>query len=324
MAITLRNNRQRGALGLDIDDGYAAATLVESGRVTRLASIDLPAGLVQDGEVGDVDGLSRVLKDFFKAERLPQNVRLGVGNQLTSVRRLDLPRIENRNELAAAVRFQAADAIAMPLDEAVLDFQVTDEVANPDGGARMHVTVAAARTSMVTKLADAVEKAGLKPEGIDLDAFAIVRMYGDVGAEGHVAAGDDEATDAIGLPARVYCHLAGVTSLAIAIGQTCLFTRSLAASWSGDADDLAATLADEIRLSTDYYMAQPGAQPPYELILSGPGSARAGLADALGERTGMPAVVADPLGALDRAPDLPSAGVERHTVAAGLAIGAQA
>ncbi len=313
MGISLRKTSQRGALGLDIDDGYLAAAQVENGRVTRIASQELPSGLVHEGEVADVDGLSHQLKEFFKAERLPQQVRLGVGNQLTSVRRLDLPRIEDPTELAAAVRFQAADAIAMPLDQATLDFQVTEETPGVDGSsARMQVTVAAARTEMVSKLADAVQKAGLKPAGIDLDAFAIVRMYGTEPAEGELP------------PARVYCHLAGVTSLAIAVGRSCLFTRSLASRWEGDADDVATTLADEIRLSTDYYMAQPGAQPPHELILSGPGAARERLADSLGERTGMPAVVADPLGALARDPDLLLDHVERHTVAAGLAFGAAA
>lgn len=311
MALNFGKTRQRGALGLDIDDGYVAAAVVDGDRVTRLASAELPAGLVQEGEVSDVDGLAAALKDFVKAERLPQHVRLGVGNQLTTVRRLDLPRIEDERELDAAVRFQASEAIAMSLDQATLDFQVTDETPGADGeGPRMQVTVAAARTEMVTKLADAVQRAGLKADGIDLDAFAIVRMLST-----GTAGGADE-------PARVYCHLAGVTSLAIAIGPACLFTRSLATRWTGDVDDVAAALADEVRMSTDYYMAQPGARPPHELVLSGPGAARDGLAAALGERIGLAALVAEPLGPLTADPGVGADDLERHTVAAGLAMGA--
>ena len=47
----------------------------------------------------------------------------------------------------------------------------------------------------------------------DLNAFALVR------ALGHGAPDDG---------ARVYCHLGGITNLAIAVGQSCLFTRPLA------------------------------------------------------------------------------------------------
>ena len=37
-----------------------------------------------------------------------------------------MPRIEDESELETAIRFQAADQIAMPLDNAVLDWQVLD------------------------------------------------------------------------------------------------------------------------------------------------------------------------------------------------------
>jgi Tfp pilus assembly PilM family ATPase len=75
-------------------------------------------------------------------------------------------------------------------------------------------------------------------------------------------------------------------------------------------------------MSTDYYMAQPGAQPPHELVLSGPGATRDGLATTLGERMGLTALVAEPLGPLTADPGVSANNLERHTVAAGLAMGA--
>ncbi len=70
----------------------------------------------------------------------------------------------------------------------------------------------------------------------------------------------------------MYCHLAGVSNLAIAVGSTCFFTRPLSAVW--DDDDAGSQLADEIRLSIDYYMTQPQAKPVGEVVLSGPGLGR--------------------------------------------------
>ena len=307
MSLSLRKNSSGGTVGLDIDGRYLAAAQVEGGRVVRAASLELPQGLVNDGEVVDRARLAEALKDFVTEAGLPKSVRLGVANQQIVVRVVELPRIEDEKQRDAAVRFQAAEAIAMPLDEAVLDHQVAGYSEAPDGTPRMQVVVVAARRSMIEALLGAAKEAGLKPEGIDLDAFALVRTLATASA----ATPDDSA--------RVFCHLGGVTNLAIAVGTACLFTRPLAAVW--DEEDAAARLADEIRLSIDYYMTQGQARPVGEVVLSGPGSTNDELVESLGIHLGLPTTVAAPLGILD-----PSAvaGEDPHrlTVAAGLALGA--
>ena len=61
MSLSLRKNSSGGTVGLDIDGRYLAAAQVESGRVLRGASLELPEGLVRDGEVVDRDGLADAL-----------------------------------------------------------------------------------------------------------------------------------------------------------------------------------------------------------------------------------------------------------------------
>ena len=260
MAFSLRKNSDRGGVGLDIDGRYLAAAQVDGGRVVRAASRELPDGLFRDGEVVNADQLADALKDFASEADLPKNVRLGVANQQIVVRHIELPRIEDATQRDAAVRFQAAEAIAMPLDEAVLDHQVVGYTTAPDGSPRMQVVIVAARSSMVEGLLDAAKKAGLRPEGIDLDAFALIRT---------LAAGPRRR------PTRTRASTAtsrASRNLAIAVGPTCYFTRPLAAVW--DDDDAGSRLADEIRLSIDYYMTQPQARPVGDVVLSGPGSVR--------------------------------------------------
>src|SRR5262245_50098667 len=309
MALSLRKTSDRGSVGLSIDGRFLAAAHVDGSKVVRAASVELPAGLVTDGEVVDPDGLAQAIKAFAADAELPKNVRLGVTNQQIVVRVIDLPPIENEKEREAAVRFQAAEAIAMPLDEAVLDHQVAGYGQAPDGSRRMQVVLVAARRSMIEKLLQAVKGAGLKPEGIDLDAFALVRTLVRGGS-------DDEQT------ARVLCHLGGVTNLAVAVGTTCFFTRPLSAVY--DDEDAGARVADEIRLSIDYYMTQPQAKPVGEVILSGPGSRDEELVESLALHLGLPVSVAAPLGVLDGSALAPSEDPHRYTVAAGLAIGAVA
>src|SRR5918997_4061027 len=175
MKVSLRKNPSGGSIGLDIDGRYLAAAQVGHGRVLHAASQELPAGLVQDGEVVNRDALAEALKDFVQTAGLPKSVRIGVANQQIVVRVIELPRIEDSKQRDAAIRFQAADAIAMPLDEAVLDHQVASYTEAPDGSARMQVVLVAARRSMIEAVLDAAKKAGLKPEGVGLDAFALVR-----------------------------------------------------------------------------------------------------------------------------------------------------
>jgi type IV pilus assembly protein PilM len=311
MALSLGKNSNRGTVGLDLDGGFLSAVQTGGDGVVRAASMDLAPGIISDGEVTDVTALTEALKEFFKNNNLPRRVRLGVSNQQIVVRHLELPKIDDDRELEAAVRFQAAEAIAMPIDQVVLDHHVLGEVTTPEGAARLRVVVVAARESMISRVIEAVRGAGLKPEGIDLNAFALVR------ALAHPA--DTAET------ARVYCHLGGITNLAIALGSTCLFTRPLSTAWDVQEDEnIAGALAEEIRLSIDFYMAQPEARWVGEVVLSGPGARRPGLSDELAGLIEMPVTVAEPLGML-QATNLP-AGEDpyRHTVATGLALGALA
>jgi type IV pilus assembly protein PilM len=313
MAFSLRKSSQAGSVGLDIDGRYLAAAQVVDGRVTRGASQNLPEGLVRDGEVVDVQALGQHLKSFAAATGMPRNVRLGVVNQQIVVRVVELPRIEDDNQRDAAVRFQASEAIAMPLDEAVLDHQVAGFTTAHDGTPRMQVVLVAARRKMIDSLLEAVKAAGLKVDGIDLDAFALVRA---------LAPSSDSDSDEPQEEARVFCHLAGVTNLAIAVGSTCYFTRPLSAVW--DDEDAGSQLADEIRLSIDYYMTQPQAKPVGEVVLSGPGSAEPNLPENLEAHLGIPVRVPAPLGRIDASSLGPTEDPNRYTVAAGLSLGAAA
>ena len=134
MMFSLRKNSDRGGVGLDIDGRYLAAAQVDGGRVVRGASQELPDGLVRDGEVVDPDGLA----DALKSLRAPRpGCRRRSGSESRTSRSWfawsSCPASRTRSSATLAVRFQAAEAIAMPLDEAVLDHQVAGYTTAPDG-----------------------------------------------------------------------------------------------------------------------------------------------------------------------------------------------
>ena len=117
----------------------AASPRPRSASTARSASLGygvapLPSGAVRDGEVADPDALGDAIKALFAEHKFPREVRIGIANQKVAVRSIRLPRIENRDELEAAIRFSAQDHIPMPLDRAVLDWQVIPTV----NGERRH------------------------------------------------------------------------------------------------------------------------------------------------------------------------------------------
>jgi type IV pilus assembly protein PilM len=330
-------------VGLDLDPSHiAAAEVVVNGHIAvqRAAVAPLRPGILRDGEVSDPGALAEALKAFFAEHGLPTRVRLGIANQRIVVRTIDLPPLTDEKALAAAVRVQAPDHIPMPMDEAVLDFQPLGIVETPQGP-RARVVIVAVRREMVQRLAEAAAEAGLRVEGIDLSAFAMVRALEPAPADS----------------AQLYISVAGLVNVAVANEAGVLFTRAAAgglgqmaetlserraltleharqwmghvglatplAEVEGDPEVVAATravleegvhqVADTVRNSLNFYRMQDSAQSVEQAVLCGPALEIAGFAERLGELLRLPVAS----GLVDASGHEAAA---RLTVAAGLAV----
>jgi type IV pilus assembly protein PilM len=216
-------------VGLDIQPGYVSAVQARvngSILVQRAAGAPLPPDTVREGEVIDEHALAETLKEMFHDSRLDKRVRVGIANQRTVLRTLEMPPIPDGKELATAVRFQAEDQVPMPLDNAVLDYHALGVIDTPSGP-RMRVIVVAAQRDMVERLISAVRAAGLRPEGVDLSAFALIRSL-------HRASEDEESSRVL------YLNVGGLTNMAIAEGTVCRFTRVV----GGGLESMAAAIAE--------------------------------------------------------------------------------
>jgi type IV pilus assembly protein PilM len=337
--------RTKNFTGVDIDpSGITAAGVAVNGRITvrEAAFAPLEPGIVRDGEVVDTEALSDALRTLFRENKgLGKRVRVGVANSKIVVRPLELPYLSDPKELEAAVRFHAHDQLPMPIDQAVVDFQPLEVVQGADSR-QQRLLLVAARRDMVANVVDAVRGAGLRPEGVDLSAFAMIRALHRGGQDEHV----------------LFLAVGGLTNLAVAKGTTCLFTRASgggsealaielaetcqltldhARGWlehvglldavetvEGDADIVAAArrvlldgarrIAAEVRNSLDFHLAQGGNAVVERAVLAGPASAIPGFDVALASELGLPVTI----GHVDGAPSGLEAG--RLAVAAGLAV----
>jgi type IV pilus assembly protein PilM len=227
LSLPAKRQRTRRLVGLDIEPGaihVAEATHGPGGRlvVERSAMRALEPGVVRDGEIVDAEALSEALKSLWDEHGFDRRVRVGIANQRVVVRTMDLPPITDPKDLAQAVRFQAPAEVPIPLDQAVLDHVSLGVVETPNGP-RTRVVLVAARRELIEKVLTVVTSAGLRPEGIDLSAFALVRSMAER-TEEPVA----------------YLSLGGTVNLAVGRGGHCLFTRVI----GGGLETMAMELAE--------------------------------------------------------------------------------
>jgi type IV pilus assembly protein PilM len=284
--------KSKGVVGLDVEVGsIAAAEVVTNGTsaVTKFGIAPLESGIYGEGEVSDPEALGDVLKELFAQNKLSKTVRVGLASQRAAVRTLRLPLIEGRSELETAVRFQAQDHIPMPLEQAVLDWQVVGHPTGENGERQVEVVAVAARRDMLGGLMQALHRAALRPVGIDLSAFGMIRALarethrpvqpGDyVDAPGYGPASYEERMNAYGAgedpasesgpqaaSAKLYCNLGDVTNLAVAREGSCLFTRVSPFGIEG----IAQKLAERRRLSLEHarqWLVHVGLERPVETI----------------------------------------------------------
>jgi type IV pilus assembly protein PilM len=330
----LKSKKIEDVVGLDIEAGSIAATELSANgtvEIKRAAVEPLPPKVFGEGEVIDPAALATSLKSLFTANKFSKQVRLGVGNQRIVVRTLRLPAIEDPKQLDAAIRFQAQEQMPMPLDQAVLEHHVVGGVPGEDGAPpQIDVAVVAARRSMIASFLDPLRRAGLEPVGVDVAAFGMIRAL--AGAVAPVEEGRSQPETVLFCNVGDIANLAvargraclftrvshsGLEALAARLASARGLSYDHATQWlyhvglelpleqlEGDPETVAEArraleegvsgLIDDLRLSLDYYSAQDAAVPVERIVLSGPGSVVAGLADRVEQGLGMQVLAQSP------------------------------
>jgi type IV pilus assembly protein PilM len=324
---------QKKLVGLKIGASQIAAARVTnngSAELLQVARDPLASGVVVNGEVRDADALAEALKEFFKRHKLPRrNVRLGIASNRIGVRTFDVAGVADDKQLANAVQFRAQETLPIPLEDAVLDYQVLGEAVNEEGEAVKRVLLVVAYREVVDRYVAACRKAGVSLVGVDLEAFALLRALG--------APVQEDETPEAALVAVAIGH--DRSTLAVSDGRVCEFTRVL--EWGGGAlnvalaraldlapseaesykralsletgetpdglsPDQGATALEAVRKQTQnfarelvsslqFYQNQPGSLGIGEIVLTGGTAHLPGLAAELQRLIGVSVRVGDPL-----------------------------
>ena len=309
--VTKPARRSTSVTGLEIGATQAivARARLQGGQIVaeRVAARPLPPGLMRDGLVTDPERLATELKRLFAEHKFSKRVRVGLATPRTVLRVIDLPPLDDK-DIRTALKMQAQELIPMPLDRAVMDFQKVGLVDTAEGQ-RLRVVVVATEREGIDQLLDTLRRAGLKPEGIDLSVFSVIRSLS------HLQQEDGPV---------LYAQLGDLVNIAIAESGVCRFTRQApqglamvlsrlaenrgipvdeahALLHDGDGDGLlgdgevpvadllrrtAAELGSELRAAAEFYSTQFGTAVSTG-VLSGPLAPLPGFVDALSAASGL-------------------------------------
>jgi len=319
------------AVGLDVGTSAVRAVELVLGReqvtLTRFGQVALPPGAVRGGEVIDAPAVATAIRRLWReAGFRSRTVVLGVGNQRVVVRQADFPEM-SAEDMRSALQFQAQDLIPIPIEDAILDFQVIEHFPSSDGD-MVRVLLVAAQRDMVRSLLAGVEGGGLSASMVDLIPFALMRALTQSSLVQDLEATAEAIVCVGGSITNVVVHQRGVPEFVrmLGVGGDDI-TQGIANELGVDADtaeDLkrrasadssdelesrtaqiviaqSTLLIEEIRGSLDSYQAQPEASPIGRIILTGGGSRTINLAESLEQTLGIAVEEGHPLSGLELA-----------------------
>ncbi len=330
----------KAVIGLDVGSYAVKAVALQANR-DRITLQGYAQARIDSQDVGDV--IRRVIDQLGVK---PKRVVTSVSGRSVIVRQVETPKLPE-NELKAHISVEADRYIPFGTEEVIIDCQaMPPRVGAPEG--TQQVMLVAVRKGFIQEHLAGLKAAGIVPEIVDVDVFAVSNAYEVLGppiptvtdrkAVAVVDIGASKSNITIIQSDRVLftreVYLAG-NEISDAIGRTLNFQAEDVDRMKlapGDAlesiIDAAMPafedMANEIRLSFDYVEGQFETEVA-SVVLTGGSSQLPNVAGILGNILGRPVHVFDPLAGLDLVPskydihglDANSPGL---TVALGLAI----
>jgi type IV pilus assembly protein PilM len=206
--------RSRSIIGLDIGSHQIKAIYLERKRggwtVTAAGVAPTPPEAVAEGIVHEPGLVADAIANLLRERNIPPGEAIAaISGSTVTVRQIRMPNVPT-NALPKAVRFEAAKYLPSVAESAV-EYAVLGKSGEP---LQLDVLLVAAPNEMVNSRVAAMERAGLEPVAIDIEAFALLRSLS--------AAGFD-----LSEPMAVLNMGASFTDFHILFDETIALTRSI-------------------------------------------------------------------------------------------------
>lgn len=167
---------QDKVIGLDIGGQTVKLTQVaiEDGiiQLNKLAILETPAGVLDEGELVEVEALADLLSTTLERNDFArEKVVSAISGENVITRTIEVPDMP-KEELDDTVNWEAEDQIRLSVDEAVIDYEILDQNAN----GKYRLLLVAVKQNLVEKYLDLFEKLGLQAAGIETEPIALGRL----------------------------------------------------------------------------------------------------------------------------------------------------
>jgi type IV pilus assembly protein PilM len=169
---------KKKTVGLDIGSGLIKLVVIEHSKggpeLAKVAVTPVLADAIVEGEVMDPGIVADAIRGLFVTGGVKQkSVVTAVGGRDVIVKKIQMDRMKE-SDAREVIRWEAEQHVPFDMENVELDFQILD----PDAeGLQMNVLLVAAKRELVENKVTLLTDAGLTPEVIDVDAFALHNAF---------------------------------------------------------------------------------------------------------------------------------------------------
>ncbi|MEW5744807.1 MAG: type IV pilus assembly protein PilM [Nitrospirota bacterium] len=343
-------SKKKSPIGIDIGSScIKAVRLNETKDGYELVFADvvsLPHEVIVDEAIADKQQLVGALKELLGRAGIKSGEAVigASGHSSVIIKKITIP-LMTEEELSVSIKYEAEQYIPFDINDVNIDFQIVGP--SPEGEGQMDVVLVAVRKNIIADYVGAVEKAGLEPVVMDVDAFALGNIY--------------ELN--YGIPERKVIALVNIgaskTNINILHEGTPIFTRDTSIGSNNHTDALMRELGvsredaerikkgqaveaaspesaqhiltgasdeiyTEIYRTFEYFKNSVADEEVDRIILSGGAALMKGFAETMAERLGIPVDMADPFMSMKLSEKIDQAYVKEiaplTAIAAGLAL----
>ncbi|MBW1980436.1 MAG: type IV pilus assembly protein PilM [Deltaproteobacteria bacterium] len=166
-------------IGLDI--GSHAVKIVHlvpakgAHRLKHLGMSLLPPNVIVDGSVKDHEAVQTAIKKLLRHLKVKEkNVAISISGYSVIIKKIDLPQM-TEEELLENIQVEAEQYIPFNVEDVNIDFQILGS--SPEKEDRMEVMLVAAKKEVIEDYANLLKQAGLTPQVVDVDFFALENAF---------------------------------------------------------------------------------------------------------------------------------------------------
>jgi len=143
-------------------------------QLTKFAQGPTPSLTIKDGQIIDAKTLGEQVKNMLSSNKMTMNKVVGaVSGQAVVIRPINMTQMSER-ELQNAIKYEAERYLPYSVADAQIKGTILRK--NVEGDEKnMEVLLVAAPNEVVSNTQEVIKRAGVTPEAIDLEPFALVR-----------------------------------------------------------------------------------------------------------------------------------------------------